>query len=51
MAGRVNEALRIALLNLDSVPAPAGEMEIVLGAGWPGVMLHEAVRTWPGRGF
>ena len=39
----VNEALRIALLNLDSVPAPAGEMEIVLGAGWPGVMLHEAV--------
>jgi len=40
---QVNEALRIALLNLDSVPAPAGEMEIVLGAGWPGVMLHEAV--------
>jgi TldD protein len=39
----VNEALRIALLNLHSVPAPAGEMEIVLGAGWPGVMLHEAV--------
>ena len=39
----VNEALRIALLNLDSVSAPAGEMEIVLGAGWPGVMLHEAV--------
>jgi TldD protein len=40
---QVDEALRIALLNLDSVPAPAGEMEIVLGAGWPGVMLHEAV--------
>jgi TldD protein len=40
---QVNEALRIALLNLESVPAPAGEMEIVLGAGWPGVMLHEAV--------
>jgi TldD protein len=39
----VAEALRIALLNLDSVSAPAGEMEIVLGAGWPGVMLHEAV--------
>lgn len=39
----VDEALRIALLNLDSVAAPAGEMEIVLGAGWPGVMLHEAV--------
>jgi len=40
---QVDEALRIAVLNLDSVPTPAGEMEIVLGAGWPGVMLHEAV--------
>jgi len=40
---QVDEAIRIAVLNLDSVPAPAGEMEIVLGAGWPGVMLHEAV--------
>ena len=40
---QVDEALRIATLNLDSVAAPAGEMEIVLGAGWPGVMLHEAV--------
>ncbi len=40
---QVHEALRIATLNLDSVAAPAGEMEIVLGAGWPGVMLHEAV--------
>ena len=39
----MDEALRIALLNLESVGAPAGEMEIVLGAGWPGVMLHEAV--------
>ena len=39
----VDEALRIAMLNLDSVAAPAGEMEIVLGSGWPGVMLHEAV--------
>ncbi len=39
----VDEALRIALVNLDSVPAPAGEMEVVLGPGWPGVMLHEAV--------
>ena len=39
----VDEALRLALLNLDSVAAPAGEMEIVLGSGWPGVMLHEAV--------
>jgi len=33
-----------ALVNLESVPAPAGEMDVVLGAGWPGVMLHEAVR-------
>jgi TldD protein len=39
----VKEALRIATVNLDSVAAPAGEMEIVLGSGWPGVMLHEAV--------
>ncbi|MEC7208055.1 MAG: metallopeptidase TldD-related protein, partial [Pseudomonadota bacterium] len=39
----VDEALRIAMLNLESVGAPAGEMEIVLGSGWPGVMLHEAV--------
>lgn len=37
------EALRIALVNLDAVPAPAGEMDVVLGPGWPGVMLHEAV--------
>jgi TldD protein len=36
-------ALRQALVNLESVPAPAGEMDVVLGAGWPGVMLHEAV--------
>ena len=40
---QVREALRIASVNLESVPAPAGEMEIVLGSGWPGVMLHEAV--------
>jgi len=39
----VDEALRQALVNLDSVPAPAGEMTVVLGPGWPGVMLHEAV--------
>src|SRR5271155_4692980 len=36
-------ALREALVNLESVPAPGGEMDVVLGAGWPGVMLHEAV--------
>ncbi|MEQ8814226.1 MAG: metalloprotease TldD [Thalassobaculum sp.] len=39
----VDEAIRVALVNLDAVPAPAGEMEVVLGPGWPGVMLHEAV--------
>jgi TldD protein len=37
------EAVRLALLNLDSVPAPAGTMSVVLGPGWPGVLLHEAV--------
>ncbi len=41
--GEVDEALRQALVNLGSVPAPAGEMVVVLGPGWPGVMLHEAV--------
>ncbi len=40
---QVDEALRQALVNLGSVPAPAGTMTVVLGAGWPGVMLHEAV--------
>ncbi|VBB68842.1 TldD protein, part of TldE/TldD proteolytic complex [invertebrate metagenome] len=39
----VDEALRQALVNLDSIPAPAGEMPVVLGPGWPGVLLHEAV--------
>ena len=38
-----DEALRQALVKLESVPAPAGEMTVVLGPGWPGVMLHEAV--------
>ena len=40
---QVDEALRVALVNLEARPAPAGEMEVVLGPGWPGVMLHEAV--------
>jgi TldD protein len=40
---QTDEALRQALVNLGSVPAPAGEMTVVLGPGWPGVMLHEAV--------
>src|SRR4051812_30269297 len=39
----VDEALRQALVNLGSVPAPAGEMTVVLGSGWPGVLLHEAI--------
>jgi len=39
----VDEALRQALVNLDSVPAPAGEMVVVLGSGWPGILLHEAI--------
>ena len=39
----VDMALAQALANLDSVAAPAGEMPVVLGPGWPGVMLHEAV--------
>ncbi|MEZ5692206.1 MAG: metalloprotease TldD [Rickettsiales bacterium] len=38
-----DDALRQALINLDSVPAPAGEMPVILGAGWCGVLLHEAV--------
>jgi TldD protein len=41
--GVVDDAVRQALINLQSVPAPAGEMDVVLGPGWPGVMLHEAV--------
>ncbi len=40
---QVDEALRIALVNLDSVPAPAGQMSVVLGPGWPGILLHEAI--------
>ena len=39
----VDEALRQALVNLESVAAPAGEMTVVLGPGWPGVLLHEAI--------
>jgi len=39
----VDEALRQAVLKLDAVAAPAGEMEVVLGAGWPGILLHEAI--------
>mgnify|MGYP001766072127 FL=1 len=39
----VDEALRQALVNLESVPAPAGTFDVVLGPGWPAVLLHEAV--------
>ena len=35
--------MRQALVNLDAIPAPAGVMPVVLGPGWPGVLLHEAV--------
>ncbi len=41
--GQVDEALRQALVNLDAVACPAGEMDVVLGPGWNGVLLHEAV--------
>lgn len=38
-----DEALREALVNLKAVASPAGEMDVVLGSGWPGILLHEAV--------
>jgi TldD protein len=41
--GFADEAVRQALVNLDSVDAPAGQMTVVLGPGWPGVLLHEAI--------
>lgn len=41
--GVANEALRVALVNLEAEPAPAGVMDVVLGPGWPGILLHEAV--------
>jgi TldD protein len=40
---KAREALRVALVNLEAVPAPAGVMDVVLGPGWPGILLHEAV--------
>jgi TldD protein len=41
--GYVDEAVQLALTNLDARPAPAGEMSVVLGPGWPGILLHEAI--------
>ncbi len=41
--GGVDEALRQALVNLEAVPAPAGTFDVVMGPGWPGILLHEAV--------
>ncbi|MHA1549582.1 MAG: metalloprotease TldD [Alphaproteobacteria bacterium] len=41
--GVVDEAHRQALVNLTAVPAPAGSFDVVLGPGWPGILLHEAV--------
>ncbi len=38
-----DEAIRQAEINLNSKPAPAGEMQVVLGPGWPGIILHEAI--------
>jgi len=40
---KAREALRVAIVNLDAVPAPAGVMDVVLGPGWPGILLHEAI--------
>lgn len=39
----VTEAVRVATLNLGALPCPAGTMDVVLGPGWPGILLHEAV--------
>ena len=39
----VDEAVHAALTNLEARPAPAGEMTVVLGSGWPGILLHEAI--------
>ncbi len=41
--GYAREAVRQALVNLDAVAAPAGTMQVVLGPGWPGILLHEAI--------
>jgi TldD protein len=43
VAEYVDDAVKAALTNLDARPAPAGEMTVVLGSGWPGILLHEAI--------
>ena len=43
LQGYVERAVHEALVNLEARPAPAGEMTVVLGSGWPGILLHEAV--------
>lgn len=43
IAEYVDQAVKAALTNLESRPAPAGEMTVVLGPGWPGILLHEAI--------
>ena len=40
---KVVEAIRIAMVNLEAIPAPAGQFDVVLGPGWPGILLHEAI--------
>src|SRR5262249_59221677 len=49
--GAVDNAVRQALINLEAVPAPAGEMDGGLGPGWPGARLHEAGGHGLARGF
>jgi len=40
---KVVEAIRIAMVNLEAIPAPAGQFDVVLGPGWPGILLHKAI--------
>ena len=43
VTGYIDDAVTQALNNLEAVPAPAGAMTVVLGPGWPGILLHEAI--------
>ncbi len=40
---KADEAMRVAIVNLEAIPAPAGVMDVALGPGWPGILLHEAI--------